>query len=66
MAKLFSALFLFLLSFGAYADAPADAPIPATNMVGIVIFGLLFVGMCVGFFWYLWLNERKRKQTGNK
>jgi dipeptide/tripeptide permease len=34
--------------------------------VFVVIFGIVFVGMIIGFFWYLWMNERKRKSGGDE
>lgn len=36
-------------------------PSETVSVAFVVIFGILFVGMIAGFFWYLWMNERKRK-----
>jgi len=41
-------------------------PSETVSVVFVVIFGILFVGMIAGFFWYLWMNERKRKPGGDE
>lgn len=38
------------------ASAPTAEPV---SMVYVVLFGLLFFGMIVGFFVYLWWRERR-------
>lgn len=67
MSKTLSAAILFLISSPLYAamndmDA-ASAPAETVSMVWVVVFGILFVGMIVGFFVYLWWNERKQKPS---
>jgi len=62
MYKILSSIPMFLLSALAYAakelDAPS-APVETVSTVYIVIFGILFVGMIVGFFIYLWMSDDK-------
>ena len=63
MAKVLSGFFPVLMVCSAYAQTPAaDAPAAEANILTVVIFLLLFVGSCVGFFAYIWWNERKRRQ----
>jgi len=52
---------LFLLLGSAYAEEPHDLP-PQASMATVIIFAVLFIGMCIGFFAYLFWNEKKRKQ----
>ena len=62
MYKILSSIPMFLLSALAYAAKEADAPAAPVETVGtiyIVIFGILFVGMIVGFFVYLWMSDDK-------
>lgn len=67
MNKILLPMLMFLLSGTAYAakelDAPS-APVETVSMVYVVIFGVLFVGMIVGFFIYLWMSEGKNKPEG--
>lgn len=39
----------------------SNAPVETVSMVYVVIFGLVFIGMIAGFFFYLFWNERKEK-----
>jgi len=62
MYKILSSIPMSLLSALAYAAKEADAPSAPVETVGtiyIVIFGILFVGMIVGFFIYLWMSDDK-------
>lgn len=67
MSRLLSTIVLFLMSGSAYAaaqdmDAAATAaPAETVDLIYVIIFGVLFVAMIVGFFVYLWWLERKRK-----
>ena len=64
MTRYLSAIFLFLMPFLAYADVH-DAPPPTEmNVVGIIVFLVLFVGGCVGFFAMVWWNDKKKPKQG--
>jgi hypothetical protein len=52
---------LFMLLGSAYASEPQDLP-PQAGMVSVIIFLVLFVGLCVGFVAYFFWKERKPKQ----
>lgn len=61
MQKFLPSIFLFLLScplLAAVREEPAQAPVETVSMVYVVIFGILFVGMIVGFFIYLWMSDK--------
>jgi len=66
MNKLLSTLFLFLLQLPLLAAAQerdvANAPVETVSMVYVVAFGLLFVGMIVGFFVYLFMKKEEPQQ----
>ena len=59
-------LFLMLLSsplLASLRDEPAQsAPVETVSTVYIVILGVLFVGMIVGFFIYLWMSDKGESQ----
>ena len=64
MSKFLLPIFMFLLSSTAFAAKeldPASAPAETVSMVYVVIFGIVFVGMIVGFFIYLWMSDSKKK-----
>jgi hypothetical protein len=62
MVKRLSGFFPFLIACCANAQTTgADAP-EKVNMVSVVLFLLLFVGTCVGYFAYVWWRERKKRQ----
>ena len=44
------------------ADIPPSKPV---SVVYVILFALIVIAMIVGFFWRLWLNERKHKADGN-
>ena len=65
MKNVLASMFLFLLSsplLAAVREEPVQAPVETVSMVYVVIFGLLFVGMIVGFFIYLWMNDKGESQ----
>jgi hypothetical protein len=49
--------------FAADMDSVANAPTELVDVMYVVIFGILFVGMIVGFFLYMWYIERKKKKA---
>ena len=66
MNKLLSMLFLFLLQLPLLAAAQerevANAPVETVSMVYVVAFGVIFVGMIVGFFVYLFAKKEEPQQ----
>lgn len=63
MHRALSPMILMLLPALALAqEETAHAPSPTVDMIYVVIFILLFFGGIGGFFIYLWMNERKKKQ----
>lgn len=65
MLKLLSAVMLFLMSSPLFAAAKemeaASPPSETVDLVWVVVFGVIFVGMIIGFFVYLWHTEKNRK-----
>jgi len=62
MARFLSVLALLLVHFSAFAEiAPATAPAEQSNTLGFILFGALFVAMCVGFIWLVIWNDKKQK-----
>lgn len=48
-------------------EMAVEKPVETVSTVYVVIFGLIFLGIIVGFFIRLWLNERKGgKQEQNQ
>jgi len=66
MNKLQSVLFLFLLQLPLLAAAQerevANAPVETVSMAYVIAFGLIFVGMIVGFFIYLFAKKEEPEQ----
>jgi len=63
MNRFLSPILLFLLSSTAYAAKELDGPSAPADTVGtiyIVLFGIIFIGMIVGFFIYLWMSDGKK------
>lgn len=63
MSKYLSALFSCLVACAAYAQEGGASDVPPAEpvaMVWVILFGVLFMGMIVGFFVYLWWKERHR------
>ena len=67
MTRFIAGLYPLLVVFSAYAADVKDAPIPEkTNVVGIAIFFILFIGMCVGFFVWMWWENKQDKEGKEK
>ena len=65
MAKVLSGFFPFLMASSAYAQTSgAEAPADKASMLTVIIFFLLFVGGCVGYFAYVWWTHKKSRQRG--
>ena len=64
MAKVLYRLLPLLIAFSAYAQA--EPPTEKASPVTVIIFLLLFVGSCAGYFAYIWWNQRKTRQRGEK
>lgn len=64
MRNLLSAVSLFLATCWALAanveEAANQPPVPTVSMVYVVLFILLFLGLIVGFFGYLFWNEKRK------
>ncbi len=60
MSRIPLALLLALAHFSAYADVAPGPPVE-TNYLGTLSFGILFLGLCVGFVWMVWRNEKNQK-----
>jgi len=65
MARVFSALSLFLASFAALAEIAPEPPAQSST-VGFIVFGIIFVAMCVGFVWLVIWNDKKQKAKEGK
>ncbi len=65
MKKFLSAASLFLMSCWAFAATKemegASAPAETVDVIYVVIFVVIFVVSIIGFFIYLFLNEKKQK-----
>jgi hypothetical protein len=63
MTRLVSGLCCLFIFCSAFADEVKDAPIPETmNTMGIAAFFILFIGMCVGFFAWMWWKNKQDKE----
>jgi hypothetical protein len=65
MSKFLSAVALFLMSSASFAAMKeleaATAPAETVDVVWVIAFGVIFLGAIIGFFIYLWHNEKNRK-----
>jgi formate-dependent nitrite reductase membrane component NrfD len=65
MSKFLSAVMLFLISSPLFAAAKemeaATAPSETVDIIWVIAFGVVFIGMIVAFFVYLWHTEKNRK-----
>ena len=62
MQKFLSSAVFFLMSLPVLAATQemdkANAPAETVDVVYVVIFGVIFVGMIVGFFVYLYMSDK--------
>lgn len=63
MSRYPSVLVPLLVACSAYAqdEAVGGPPSETVSMVWVVVFGVIFIGMIVGFLAYMWWNERNKK-----
>jgi hypothetical protein len=65
MKRFLSAVSMFLMSCWAFAATRemegASAPVETVDVVYVVIFVVIFIASIVGFFVYLFINDRKQK-----
>jgi hypothetical protein len=65
MKKFLSAASLFLMSCWAFAATRemegASAPVETVDVIYVVIFVVIFIVSIVGFFIFLYFNDRKQK-----
>jgi hypothetical protein len=67
MNQLQSAVALFLMSVPLFAAAQdkVDVPVNTVNTIWVIVFVVLFVVSCVGFFAYIWMKDDKSKQVAS-
>ena len=67
MQKFMSSAVFFLMSLPVLAATQemdkANAPAETVDMVYVVIFGIIFIGSIVGFFIYLFMNDKKEDKS---
>jgi hypothetical protein len=63
MSRYLSAWIPYLVACSVYAqdEGASIPPAETVSVVWVALFGILFMGMIVGFFVYLWWKERHRK-----
>ncbi|HEU0290519.1 MAG TPA: hypothetical protein VFR39_07185 [Burkholderiales bacterium] len=65
MKKFLSSAVFFLMSLPVLAATQemdkANAPADTVDTVYVVIFGIIFIGMIVGFFIYLFMSDKADK-----
>ena len=65
MNKLIATVSLYLasgLALAANLDEAANVPAAdPVSMLYVVLFGILFFGMIIGFFGWIWWNEKHRE-----
>jgi hypothetical protein len=63
MTRAIAGLYSIFFALAAFADEVKDAPPPEhTDVVGIAIFFGVFIGLCVGFFAYMWWRHKNNKE----
>lgn len=64
MIRLFSGLFFALVSVLAHAieDQAAPVQLPPPDPTAMIVFAIIFFGGIGGTAWFMWRNEKNRKQ----
>jgi hypothetical protein len=65
MARILSALTLLLAYGWAFAEIAPEPPAQSSTL-GFIVFGVIFVVMCVGFVWLVIWNDKKQKAKEGK
>ena len=67
--QLLSAVSLLLMSWGALAanleENAAAQPVEVVSVWYVALFLILFFGMIIRYFAYLWWADKNKKQSGN-
>ncbi len=67
MIRWLSAVSLLLAGLPAFAEIAGEAPTSEQfGTLGFVLFGILFVAMCVGFVWLVIWNDKRQKAKEGK
>ncbi|MDP2240958.1 MAG: hypothetical protein Q8K18_12455 [Burkholderiales bacterium] len=67
MTRFFSGIILFLASFLAHAvEEQAAFQPPPSDPTAMIVFAVVFFGGIGATAWFMWRNERKRKQRENE
>lgn len=63
MTRLFSGIFLSLVSFWAYAieEQAAAVQLPPSDPTALIVFAVIFFGGIGATVWYMLRNEKNRK-----
>ena len=64
MLNFLSAISLFLVSFWSYAaddQKPVDTTVSASDEIGVIIFLVVFFGLILGYFDYIYWGKKKDK-----
>ena len=64
MLNFLSAITLFLVSFWTYAaddPRPVDTTVSTSDEIGVIIFLIVFFGLILGYFGYLYWGKKKHK-----
>ena len=65
MFKSMISLAFWLLSSAAFAatkEIEQNAPVETVDMIYVVLFGVIFIGMIVGFFIWMWISDGKKTE----
>jgi hypothetical protein len=67
--QLLSTVPLLLMSWGAFAanleEGAAAQPVEVVSIWFVALFLILFFGMIIGYFAYVWWSQKNKKQAGN-
>jgi heme/copper-type cytochrome/quinol oxidase subunit 2 len=65
MMRILCSCLLALASCCAFAQSSAaEAPVEHASVFTVVVFLVLFVAGCLGYFVYAWMSGKKRKERG--